>query len=566
MSIIDEIKSKSQTINRASETAQPAKAYAWARVSTERQAERDTSIPQQLKEIHEYADRRGLIIAGEFHEATSAFQNGHKRVEFLRMVEMAKSDPTVKAIIVHDFSRFSRDSLDGRKITRDLRKHDVRVFSVTEPDIDPETEAGVFNEAFTYARTEAFSRTLGMHVRKGSKATIHRQDPSTGWYYKLGGKPMWGYKTKLVETGIGKGGRPILKAIWVLDETQVAGQPIWKWARHVLVELAGNGVSCKEMRDFLNDKGIPGRGDRFWSTVSFKDMLTDFGLMKYAGHYAWNVRGKGTKRTEPDNWEIVENAHPAIITDQEAMLILETRRRLRAEHPSMWKSKGSGYLLSGGLFKCARCGRNLVGYANGSGTYYYVCGSEPYRGGRGCGPGVYVPKLLAETEVLDGIRQLAGEFSDPKGFAGMVNAELKRLWEGSSGHDPEARKRIVDIDKRVENIRTRIEEGLNDTDWANTRLSELSSEKAELLSNLEPSTKPIQVDSRKAMQVRNRLDEVLEKGTPEERKLYIEGWLAGVVLHPEERKAIISFRVPDSIVKSGVTASSAPTSHFLNAT
>ena len=118
------------------------RALAWARVSTEEQEERGLSIPEQLREIREYAEKHDIEIVEEYQDAASAFQREDKRVQFHRMIEAAKQDSRVSAILVHDFSRFSRDSLRARELVRDLRKVGIRVVSlndVAEEARDPST-------------------------------------------------------------------------------------------------------------------------------------------------------------------------------------------------------------------------------------------------------------------------------------------------------------------------------------------------------------------------------------------------------------------------------------------
>ena len=88
-----------------------AKALAWARVSTDMQEERGLSMPEQLRAIREYAAKHAMDIVEEFHEAASAFRKYSQRVEFHRMLDRAKSDKGISAILVHDFfSVFPRES------------------------------------------------------------------------------------------------------------------------------------------------------------------------------------------------------------------------------------------------------------------------------------------------------------------------------------------------------------------------------------------------------------------------------------------------------------------------
>ena len=119
--------------NGAAPKKELLRALAWARVSSDQQAERGQSIPEQLRAIREYADCREIVVIDEFQEIASAFQREDRRVEFHRMLERAKTDPAVNAILVHDFSRFSRDSHRARALVRELRDAHIQVLSVTDP-------------------------------------------------------------------------------------------------------------------------------------------------------------------------------------------------------------------------------------------------------------------------------------------------------------------------------------------------------------------------------------------------------------------------------------------------
>ena len=91
------------------------------------QEERGLSLPEQVRQIREYAEQHGIEIVEEYQEATSAFRKESQRVEFHKMLSAAKTDREVNAILVHDYSRFSRDSLRARTLIRELRQAGVKV-------------------------------------------------------------------------------------------------------------------------------------------------------------------------------------------------------------------------------------------------------------------------------------------------------------------------------------------------------------------------------------------------------------------------------------------------------
>ena len=530
------------------------KAIAWARVSTDMQEERGLSMPEQLREIREYAEKHGIEIVGEFHEAASAFQKEAKRVEFHRMLAAARANSEVNAILVHDFSRFSRDSVRAKTLVRELRQSGIKVISLNDPEIDPDTVAGVYMEAITFAKNEAYSREVAFHTRKGCRANVQTRDPETGWCYKNGGQPLWGYRSEQLIRGEEKKGRPIIKSIWVLDKGVVAGRPAHEWVRHCLAEMAAKGASLDELRDFCNQNGIPARRKQYWGISTWYSLLLPHALLQYCGYGVWNVHRKNGSIRPASEWLIVENAHPAIITEEEAKAIAAHRRSSarRQFDTGYGKSRESRYLLSGGLFKCGRCGSNMIGFRTSAGSYY-VCGSQPYRRGMGCGPGVYVPQDGVEAEVAEGVSNLLGICANPKGFLNEVNAELRRMWEEQSGHDPHAAARVQAIDAKIENIRRAIEDGLSDAAWANTRLNALVQERESLLGKSVVTGEPPRIDVQTASEYRRHTEKVLSQGQPAERKRLLRTWVSEVKLAPEQQQVEMTYRIPEPIM-NGVVA------------
>ena len=547
--LLDDMLSKGKNKTPLAEEKQ-IKALAWARVSTDMQEEKGLSIPEQLREIRAYAEKNGIEIVAEFHEAASAFQKKVRRVEFERMLEMAKSSKDISAILVHDLSRFSRDSLEAKLWIRDLRQAGVRVISLNDPYIDPESVAGVYMEAITFAKNEAYSREVAFHTKKGCRANVQTRDPETGWCYKNGGQPLFGYRSERLVRGEVKKGRPLVKSIWVPDDTIVAAKPLHEWARHCLVELAAKGASLDELRDFCNRNGIPAPRQQYWGHTTWNSLLHPHCLLEYAGFGVWNVRGKSQRHNPPSEWVIVENAHEALITEGEAKQIMAARRS-RTFSPSVQTSNracSSPYLLSGGMFGCSRCGGNMVGFYKKRDEQYYICNSIPNRRGLGCGQGVYVPQEEIEKEVFEGLEGLLRVCADGKGFVREVNAELRRIWEQSHGYDPNASRRLREIDGKITNIRQSIEDGLADTAWANARLRELVKEQQSLSASATVQENAPQIDLQTAMVYRGDAMRVIAHGTNAEKKRLLSAWIDKIQLAPETLEVDIRYKIPEPVV------------------
>ena len=108
----------------------------YARVSTVRQAEKDLSIPDQIRQMKEWCKAKGFPVAVEYIEA-GASATDDKRPVFQQMISDAVLSPApFEAIIIHSLSRFFRDSLEFGLYERRLNKAGVKLISITQETSD----------------------------------------------------------------------------------------------------------------------------------------------------------------------------------------------------------------------------------------------------------------------------------------------------------------------------------------------------------------------------------------------------------------------------------------------
>ena len=520
----------------------PRRFLAYARVSTDDQERAGLSIPAQVSEMKLYAEKQKIVIADTYSEADSAFSSESRRPEFWKMVERAKQDPEISGILVHDFSRFFRDPYLGPRVKGDLKEHGVRVISVSEPEYDPDTIAGLAIEKMTEFKNASFSLDVAFHTRKGMKANVARRDHEIGYCYKNGGAPLWGLKAYKVQRGLDKRGAPIMKTLWKLDDTVIEGKPVWQWTEHILLDLRLNQhLSLDRIRDFLNEKGIPSPRTGVWSTSSIYALMQQSALLQYAGYGVWNVHGKRGKKRPASDWVTVENAHPALITMEQAEAIDEVNRRNsqifhdKSEgRVAQARSNGSRFLLSGGLFVCSRCGANMVGFTNRQ-RLYYVCGAYTYRKGLGCGPGFQVSKDAIEEAVIDEVGNLFNAWSDPNRLRRLINEELESQSRGNGTETEKIKTELAGIDTEIENVRCAIKAGLDDVEWANSELRRLKAEKSDLqtrLSRISDSSAPKQVDLGTVEHLRKAFSDVFSYGTRTEKRQFARLFVKSIELNP----------------------------------
>lgn len=105
----------------------------YARVSTARQADNDLSIPDQFRQMREWASANGHLVVQEYVEP-GASATDDKRPVFQRMISDAMLKPAAfQLIIIHSFSRFFRDGIEFGMYERKLAKNGVKVISITQP-------------------------------------------------------------------------------------------------------------------------------------------------------------------------------------------------------------------------------------------------------------------------------------------------------------------------------------------------------------------------------------------------------------------------------------------------
>jgi site-specific DNA recombinase len=105
----------------------------YARVSTGRQADNDLSIPDQLRQMRQWADRNGHVVIKEYVES-GATATDDKRPVFQDMMNDTSINPApFQAVVVHSLSRFFRDLIMGAMYQKKLMKAGVSLISMNRP-------------------------------------------------------------------------------------------------------------------------------------------------------------------------------------------------------------------------------------------------------------------------------------------------------------------------------------------------------------------------------------------------------------------------------------------------
>lgn len=106
----------------------------------------DQTIFSQRRDVEKFVAEHELVVTEWFVDEAKTASAVEGRVAFERMLAASKvKPPPVKAIVVWDLSRFSRDQLEAQFYTADLRLRGYQIVSILD-DI-PSGEMGMIFEA-----------------------------------------------------------------------------------------------------------------------------------------------------------------------------------------------------------------------------------------------------------------------------------------------------------------------------------------------------------------------------------------------------------------------------------
>jgi len=329
----------------------------------------------------------------------------------------------IGTLIVKDMSRLGRDYLQVGMLTEMVFPNNG-----TENDMTP----------FINLFNEFYAKDTSRKIRAVFKAKGNSGKP-------LCTNPPYGYVKD-----------PEDKLHWIVDEEAAE---VVREIFHLCVQ--GYGVS--KIANIITDKHIMNptahakaignnisdnrtvADDYFWRASTISHMLT---RQEYIGNtvnfktYRKSYKQKKQLKNDPENWQIFEGTHEAII-DRETFDIVQRLREGRRRVTPM----GEMPILSGMLF-CADCGAKLYQVRHRGWTHdkeHFVCAT--YRKVKGGCSSHQIRNVVVEELLLDSIRNItafAREHEDE--FVQMVTDKTRA----------EVNKNLRDARKELDQAETRI--------------------------------------------------------------------------------------------------------------
>ncbi len=345
----------------------------YARVSTDKQAQRELSIPAQIEMMTQYACRNGWKIIGQFVDRGESAKTAD-RPELQRLIRHCQENKSVDVVLVHKMDRLARNVFDHATIKLMLKRNKIRLISVSEPlDDNP---IGQFMEYIIAGAAEYYSANLASEIRKGNMAKLQKGEWPT--------KPPVGYKSVPGDNN---------RVAHVPDERMA---PLVRQA----FELFSTGnYSLQALSEELFHRGLTTRHERMYSKQNIKLLLT-------RGFYIGRIVWQGTTYA---------GKHEPIIGKDLFYRVQEILKNRSTDTGE----KGRLEFLLRGVAYCGTCGRRLTGEIHPRGSYYR------------CLPDINRSRCherYAPVKTLDDqLEMLYRQMQPPIGFLELLKAEMHEI-------------------------------------------------------------------------------------------------------------------------------------------
>lgn len=448
---------------------QSKNAVLYLRCSSDRQAQKDLSIPSQRVACQKYAIEQGFTIIRVFEDAGRSARSDD-RDGFLEMIEVCKANRgMVQAVIVYDTSRFARDRCDASVYKRLLKNKGIRVHYASQ-DIDSSSDNGFLMEGIYELFDEHYSRALGKVTLRGMIENAKRG-------YQNGANSPYAYRRVRV---FDEKGNP--KAKLEINEAEAP-------AVRMMFELSAKGFGMTLLQRELTKLGMFNRHGKPFERTTIAKVLQD---KTYTGSTIFNRMDNKSHRLKPkEEWIVVPNTHPPIVSEE---LFASVQQAIAERSPELVAGRTLGCpRLFGELLRCSKCGSKLsadTAHGREKKRYmYYSCRGRRIQGDSQCA-GLRVDSQALDAVLLQNIVGRIFSVNNVRRCLGQWNQIYKSEAGGSTSRKISLQRAIEKVERKRENIIKAISEGIIQPADAKLNMESLRQEQVTLENDLYSLDRP----------------------------------------------------------------------------
>jgi site-specific DNA recombinase len=472
----------------------PKRAVLYARVSTQEQAAKGYSLAQQLEALRSYAAREGYEIIEEVEDrgqsGASLERPGMDRVRDL------VAGGGISVVLAQDRDRFAREPAYHYLLRKEFEEHGTKIRALNDRgDDSPEGELtdGILDQLAKFERAKIAERSRRGKRRMASEGkVIAVPSPLYGFRYtedrkgyKVNEAKMCVVRTIFEAVAVGKTLLSIKKGLDADGIPTPGSGRFWNTAylRRLIFHDAYRPHTYDEVRELVSpDVAVhldPNKNYGIWW----------FGRRQHHhGHKSEDgPDGRRYRKTIKRIWLSREQwiAVPVPDSGVPREIVDSARERVKNNRPAA-KTGARFWELSGGIWRCASCGRAMSGTRAGgknSKRFYYRCPNNATNGREACPNGKHHRAERMEAVVWGEISYLLKE---PE----RLRAGVARMLEDERRGDPEHEirvwaKRLAEVDAKRSRYQEMAAEDLIDFDELRAKLGALEAERKTAARELE---------------------------------------------------------------------------------
>lgn len=486
-------------------------AAVYIRVSTHMQDELSPDAQKRL--LFDYARQNNIVIPEEFvfMEKGISGKKADKRPEFMRMISIAKQNPSpFDIILVWKYSRFARNQEESIVYKSLLRKQcKVEVCSVSEPVVDG--PFGSLIERIIEWMDEYYSIRLSGEVTRGMSEKAMR-----GGYLA---RPPLGYRIDR------KGEPPVI----VPEEAELI--------RLIFEKYVNESYSIFSLAKYLNSHGFKTSHGKEFERRGLEYILQN---PVYCGMTRWYRTCNETKEIrDKEDWIIAQGHHEPIISKE---LFEASQKRFESDYTPRGKRPTATYKhwLSG-LVKCPHCGRTMIAKGLVDKRYgrkycYFTC--YGYTKGK-CLQSASVSSKILEPEVLAAVEDAMSDSN--------LSFEIKRrVVESHSDELLLLSKQLDRVAMKESRIKEAYRNGIDTLEEYKENKELLFREKDDILKKIEKISDQSVDEATAARQMKERIQSVYDilisdEFSDQDKSEALRSIVDKIIWHKEEKLAEVFY-------------------------
>lgn len=282
----------------------------YARQSSDEGAKKNLSIPSQIMACKKHIELHGYTLFRIYKD--EGISGSHLARPALQAMLKDGKRGIFQRVIIYDVSRISRRTIEANVLEYEFQKHNIAMEYLDMEGID------LTIRPIIKSVMQAFAE---LHSRQSSKKTKEGMIENIRNGYSNGGTPPFGYKSVKKEVN------GVERSKIVIDRK--LKEPLINYFKMRL-----NGYSISEGQKYLEGEGIYKKLSFFAEMERNALFFAGYGIWNKANHRKKKFDGSeyfenGSRYRDKSDWVIVEDHHPAMISEKEAEKIIKLKKSFK---------------------------------------------------------------------------------------------------------------------------------------------------------------------------------------------------------------------------------------------